>query len=176
MDSLGRREFVALALSATASLRAMQPEYRFPTEPRKRMAVSSYPFRRLIAGHAKNNETSQSGMTLEQFAQTIGPKLDVPGIEPWSRHFKSIDEGYLRGLKKSFDAAGIHVVNIPVDVSVHLCGSAEQRESGLAMYRKWVDAAAILGSPYPRAPAARLPKSNWEGWRWLCCLRAERAC
>jgi sugar phosphate isomerase/epimerase len=111
------------------------------------MAVSSYPFRRLIAGHAQNNETSMSGMTLEQFAQTIGPKLDVPGIEPWSRHFKSVDEGYLRSLRKSFDGAGVHVVNLPVDVPAHLCGSAEQRESGLAIYRRWIDAAAILGSP-----------------------------
>ena len=158
MNALGRREFVALALSAGTSVWGTPPSYRFPTEARERMAVSSYPFRRLIAG--ENDETSKSGMTLEQFAQTIGPKLDVPGIEPWSRHFKSTDESYVRDLRKSFDQAGMHVVNIPVDVSVKLCGSTEQRESGLATYRKWIDAAVILGSPSIRIHLPRGPRNQ----------------
>jgi len=172
MNSLRRREFVALALSTAGSLRALEPHYRFPTEPRKRMAVSSYPFRRLIAGHAEKEEMSTTGMTLEQFAQTIGPKLDVPGIEPWSRHFKSTDESYVRGLRKSFDDAGIHVVNIPVDIPVHLCGSAEQRESGLVTYRKWIDTAVILGSPSIRVHLPRTPRSQPEAGENSCAVSA----
>ena len=42
----------------------------------------------------------------------------------------------------------MQVVNIPVDLSAHLCASdPQQRTAGLDQYRKWVDAAVILGSP-----------------------------
>lgn len=146
--AMKRREFMGLAAALALPLEAEEPNYKFPTEPRKRMAVSSYPFRRLIASpHAKNGEGLKSGMTLEQFAQTIGPKFEVAGIEPWSPHFESTEEAYLQKLRKAFDLAGVHVVNIPVDASVHLCGTDQQRQDGLAVYHKWVDAAVMLGSP-----------------------------
>ncbi|HEX4166738.1 MAG TPA: sugar phosphate isomerase/epimerase family protein [Bryobacteraceae bacterium] len=145
---MNRRDFLGTSLAAAVSLGASKPHWRFPTEPRKRLAVSSYPFRSVMQKiHAGGGEGSADGMTLEQFAATIAPKLGVPGIEPWSRHFKSTDPDYLRGLKSAFQKAGLHVVNIPVDIRVTLCGSATEREAGLADYHKWVDAAAMLGSP-----------------------------
>jgi sugar phosphate isomerase/epimerase len=110
-------------------------------------------------------------MALEQFAQTIIPKFNVPGIEPWSHHFKSADTDYVHGLRKAFDDAGVHVVNIPVDVRVNLCGSQEDRKSGLATYNKWVDAAVILGSPSIRV---HLPRNEKDG-EISCAVSALKA-
>jgi sugar phosphate isomerase/epimerase len=132
---LRRREF--LQLTATAALPLTQPKDTFPTKARERLAISTYPFRSLLKG----------GTALAQFAPTVRPKLDVTGIEPWSRHFQSTDAEYVRGLSRVFRDAGLHVVNIPVDDEVHLCGSAEKRKLGLAVYKKWVEAAVLLGSP-----------------------------
>ncbi len=159
---IGRREFVGLSLAAAAAFGAEKPNHSFPTEARKRLAVSTYPFRKLIASphmsHGKNGETLVS---LQDFATAIPDKFQVHGIEPWSPHFQSIHADYVHSLRQSFDKSGLHVVNIPVDGGhPKLCGSAEEREAGLAYYRKWVDAAVILGSPgirvhIPHAPAGK---------------------
>ena len=86
-------------------------------------------------------------MSLQQFAGSVVPEFGVFGIEPWSRHFESIDQDYLRRLRSAFDAAGIRVVNIPCDVPVKPCGSAEDSAAALDTWSKWVDAALAIGSP-----------------------------
>ena len=156
---LNRREFLAGSLATAACLSAQEaPHWNFPTEARKRLSVSSYPFRSLIARTSSSgSEAPQNGMSLEQFAQTTVPKLGVPGIEPWSHHFQSLDAEYVRGLRQAFTKAGLHVVNIPVDITVTLCGTAAERQAGIAEYRKWVDAAVLLHSPSIRV---HLPASK----------------
>jgi sugar phosphate isomerase/epimerase len=155
-----RRDFVGAAAGAVLGFGGIQATRDFPVEPRKRIAVSSYPFRRLIASADAGHTGNSSGMTLEQFAQTIGPKFDVAGIEPWSRHIQSPEESSATALRRAFDSAGVKVVNIPVDARVHVCGSAEDRKQGLAIYRKWVDAAVILGSPSIRVHLPRGQKAD----------------
>jgi sugar phosphate isomerase/epimerase len=148
-EKLGRRHFIALSAAFAATLRAQnRPDFDFPTEPRSRLAVSTYPFRSLIStGRGHSSDGSAAGTSLEDFAHTIKPRLNVAAIEPWSHHFDSTDPAYLQGLNASFKSAGLLVVNIPVDVAAILCATSEQRQSGLNTYRKWVDAAVILGSP-----------------------------
>ena len=122
---------------------------QFPAEPRARLAVSSYPFRSLIRSATRDADgLNQSGMTLEDFAATIPRRFQVDGIEPWSRHFESTDSGYVGRLQAGFQKAAVHVVNIPVDLSVALCdGDPQKRSAGLEQYQKWIDAAVILKSP-----------------------------
>ncbi len=144
-NNLGRRRFIALSAAFAVSLKGQnRPDFDFPTEPRRRLAVSTYPFRSLIF---------PGGMTLEQFAASLTSRLNVSAIEPWSRHIASTDPAYIQGLNAAFKSAGLLVVNIPVDIGVHLCG--EQRQAGIDTYRKWVDAAVVLGSPSIRV---HLPK------------------
>jgi sugar phosphate isomerase/epimerase len=133
-----RRGFLASSLALAASLKAAAPKADFPRDPSHRLSVSTYPFRSVIG---------KPGMSLAQFAATVVDTFQVYGIEPWSRHFQSIDSGYLGELKSAFEKAGVRVVNIPCDVRVTLCGSAEEREASLATWRKWVDAALLVGSP-----------------------------
>ncbi len=138
-----RREFLAASISGVAAtLLNAKPHEQFPTEPRKRLSVSTYPFRAFITSRKK------SGMALDEFAATIVSKFDVTGIEPWSHHFQSIDASYVNKLKQGFDRAGVHVVNIPVDIGVNLCsGNASERDDAYTRYTKWIDAAKLLGSP-----------------------------
>ena len=155
--TIGRREFVAMSLGMAASLRAASPTANFPTQPRERLAVSTYPFRAFIdSPNSRDRDTSKPGTNLEGFARTVKAKFQVSGIEPWSPHFASTDTDYVSRLHTAFYEAGLRVVNIPVDASVDLCSAnATDRDAALALYRKWVDAAVILGSPGIRihAPA-----------------------
>lgn len=127
------------AFIGAIKLPAAEPGFKFPTDPRHRLSVSTYPFRSVIAQSGK--------MTLPEFAATVVDKFDVYGIEPWSRHFDSIEPAYVHSLREAFDKAKLQVVNIPCDASVRPCGTAEQRAAAQETWRKWVDAAAILNSP-----------------------------
>jgi sugar phosphate isomerase/epimerase len=158
---LGRREFVGMSLAFVSSLKAAQPQANFPTQPRERLAVSTYPFRSLIDSlRRRERDPSKPGITLEQFGESVVSKFQVSGIEPWSPHFKSVEPDYVHGLETAFKKAGLRVVNIPVDAPVHLCSAdAGEREAGQAVYKKWVDAAVILGSPGIRVHAPSRGKS-----------------
>jgi len=133
---LNRRDFLALAVTL--------PAFKFPTDARHRLSVSTYPFRGVLINFRK---PGAGKLTLQQFASTLHEKFGVYGIEPWSAHFESLDPAYLSDLAAAFKTARLQVVNIPCDVNVHLCGSSEQRDKALANYRQWVDAAATLDSP-----------------------------
>lgn len=121
-------------------------------EPRQRLSVSTYPFRKVIkSAHRHETESKNATLTLQEFAATIPSRFEVHGIEPWSPHFESTDPDYVRQLGAAFQQAGLRVVDIPVDAEVHLCSaSADERDRSLETWRKWVDAAVILGSPSVR--------------------------
>ncbi|MGI9074641.1 MAG: sugar phosphate isomerase/epimerase family protein [Bryobacteraceae bacterium] len=150
-----RREFLGMSLAFVSSLRAAEPQANFPTEPRQRLSVSTYPFRSVIDSSRRHDrDRSKLGMTLEQFAETVQSKFQVSGIEPWSPHFKSAEPDYMRHVNDAFKKAGLRVVNLPVDEPVNLCSAqAGDSERGQALYRKWADAAVILGSPGIRVHA-----------------------
>src|SRR3982074_2134687 len=71
----------ALSLSATDS----QPAVKFPSQPRERVGIASYPFREFIAGaeHKSGNPTIE----LKDFAAHVVERFNVHRIEPWAAHF-----------------------------------------------------------------------------------------
>ena len=160
---IGRREFlgVSIALAAT-SLRAAEPSVNFPADPRQRLAVSSYPFRaQIVSPRNPGNGNGQGAMTLPQFGEYIASKLHVSGIEPWGRHFESLEPDYVHNLARSFKQIGLRVVNITADARVRICGSTpEDQAAGLEAYHQWVDAAVILESPSIRV---HLPRPQAPG-------------
>jgi sugar phosphate isomerase/epimerase len=152
MTPLSRRTFVkgALLCSATAVLAADNgPQRVFPTEPRARLAVATYPFREFITAPGnRERDSKKPGMDLATFAARIPKEFGVHGIEPLSAHFPSTEASEVRKLRAAFDAAGVHVVNIPVDVKANSCSDdPTERKAGDAAYRHWVDIAVMLGSP-----------------------------
>jgi Bacterial regulatory proteins, lacI family len=68
------------ALSRRLSL--SQPDVKFPSEPKARIAVSSYSFRAFIAGeeHRSGNPTVE----LKDFAAHVARQFGVHNVEPWS--------------------------------------------------------------------------------------------
>lgn len=125
------------------------PHANFPTDPRARIAVATYPFRSILISPANHDrDTSKHGMDLAEFARFVRTEFQVRGIEPLSLHFPSTEPGEILKLRAAFDAAGVHTVNIPVDDSVELCSTnAATRNAGNARYRRWIDIATTLRSP-----------------------------
>lgn len=125
------------------------PHATFPASPRARLSVATYPFRRfIIAPHNKDRDNSTPGMDLAAFARRVRNEFHVPGIEPLSLHFPSTERNEILKLRRQFDAAGVHTVNIPVDDKVELCSTDQAlRNAGNARYRHWIDIAALLGAP-----------------------------
>ena len=153
MNPIDRRTFLATGLVACAHAALGQPRAKpsltFPTDPRRRIAIASYPFRAAMIAPANDGRVATvPGMDLPAFARYIRSDFNVYGIEPLHSHFPSTERGEVLKLRAAFDAAGVRTVNIPVDARTNLCSAdASVRKQGYATYRKWVDIAVILGSP-----------------------------
>jgi hypothetical protein len=109
---MNRRHFLqssTFALGASAlDLHAAEPHIVFPTDARARLAVASWPFRKLV-----NPKTGT--MKLIDFPAFISERFGVPGIEPLSGHFPSTEASYLREFRSALKKAKMRVVNIPVN-------------------------------------------------------------
>jgi sugar phosphate isomerase/epimerase len=152
-----------LLLPALARASASQPNVSFPTNPRDRIAVASYPFRDFIApgDYATAALKSTPKMEIAEFAAHINQRFHINKIEPWSAHFRSLDPEYLSDFRSALDRTKASVVNIAVDGehSFYAPDPAE-RERAVAANKQWIDAAVTLGSPSIRthiAPADHQP-------------------
>ena len=153
MISFTRRTFckgaVLCSAGAVFAKELKSPHTDFPTDPRARIAVATYPFRSILLSPTNlDRDTSKLGMDLATFAHFVRTEFHVRGIEPLSLHFPSTEPGEILKLRAAFDAAGVHTVNIPVDDSVELCSTnAATRNAGNTRYRTWIDIAVTLRSP-----------------------------
>lgn len=117
-----------------------QPGVKFPTRPRERIAVASYPFRQFI--------NKPGGVDLLDFAATVVERFNIHNIEPLSSHFKSMDAAYVGDLRARVEKAGSHVVDIPCDIEPSLGSPDDQsRQKAIDLAKKWVDVAVALNSP-----------------------------
>ncbi len=172
MEKLSRRDLLrrAAALSATLAgavgnptlfARPSGPHLDFPTEPRDRLAVASYPFRAFIERPgARSRDRNQPGMDLEEFAGMVVKRFNVRNIEPLSTHFRSLEMDYVHELRESVEKAGAHVINIPVDeLRSFYDPDAGRRKEAVRAAKRWVDIAAALGSPSLRTHIANVSKT-----------------
>ncbi|HLY17363.1 MAG TPA: sugar phosphate isomerase/epimerase family protein [Bryobacteraceae bacterium] len=145
MSSTTRRTFLttfAVFAAAPRVRAAATPDIHFPTTPRDRLAVASYPFRNFMdrPGHA--------GLKLTEFASMVADKFGIHNIEPLSQHFPSTEPAYLEELRRAVEQAHSHIVNIPAGVGASLYDAdAARRDKAIAGSRKWVDVAVAVGSP-----------------------------
>jgi sugar phosphate isomerase/epimerase len=157
MASHSRRDFLkASALAAGAALlgpgrtfAADQPHMEFPTAPRERLAAASYPFRAYIdSPSGYERDKSLPGMDLRDFGQSVKEKLNLVHIEPWNIHFRSTEAGYLAGLRSAWDKAGVTAIDVACDIRASVYDpDATRRARAVELGKKWVDAAAAVGSP-----------------------------
>jgi len=149
-----RRRFLGQCAGAAAAAylgpalaRAVSaPSLHFPTEPRQRIAVASYPFREFIAG--SEHKQGNPAIELKDFAAHVVEKFNVNKIEPWTGHFPSSDVKYLEQFRASVEKAKAAIANVAVDGD-HSPYAADrsEREQAVTFSKQWVDAAVILGSP-----------------------------
>jgi len=136
------------------------PSLNFPPQPRERIAIASYQFRNFIAG--KENK-SPHPLDLKDFAAHIIEKFNINKIEPWTGHFPSTDPKYLEQFRAVLEQAKAMVVNIAVDGehSPYALDRSE-REQAITLSKRWIDAAAAIGSPSVRTniPAAKDSKPD----------------
>ena len=161
-----RREFLnhsvtlaagTLLLPALARASASQPNVSFPTDPRDRIAVASYPFRDFISpgDYATAALKSTPKMEITEFAAHVIERFHINKIEPWSAHFRSLEPKYLADFRSALERAKASVVNIAVDGEHSFYApDPAKREQAVAANKQWIDAATTLGSPSIRTHIA----------------------
>src|SRR5215467_1123188 len=88
-----------------------EPHISFPTAPRDRISVASYPFRAYIeAPESRGRDPKLPGMDLKDFAAEVAKKFNVHSIEPHSRHFRSLESEYLAEFRKALRTVKVRAV------------------------------------------------------------------
>jgi sugar phosphate isomerase/epimerase len=169
MLPLSRRTFLAGMTAAAGSLLSptalasftdsrWEPHISFPTSPRDRISVASWPFRAYIDSPT-NQERNPTlpGMDLKDFAAHIIAKFKVRNIEPYNWHFSSTDQRYLENFRNALTKADAHAVNIAVDGHESFYDANEAtRAKAVDFAKKWIDIAVSIGAPSVRAHNARV--------------------
>ena len=150
----------SLTSAATSDSNRSAPHLQFPTQPRERISIASYPFRDFIVGGEPNQNHK---INLEDFAAHVISKFNITKIEPWTGHFPSTDPKYLEQFRTAVEKAHATIVNIAVDgESSPYAADKVEREKAIAYSKQWVDAAVVLGSPSVRTniPEAKNSKPD----------------
>jgi len=149
MCPISRRTFIqtGAALAAAPLARsAASPDIHFPSAPRDRLAVASYPFRNFM------DRPGHPGIKLTDFAAMVVEKFGIYNIEPLNSHFPSTQPPYLEELRRAVEKSHSHIVNIPTTVGASLYDpDAARRDKSVAGGKQWVDVALAIGSPSIRA-------------------------
>lgn len=147
-----------------------QPSVKFPSAPRERVAVASYPFREFIAG--EDHKAGNPSIELKDFAAHVVEKFNIHRIEPWTGHFPSTDPKYLAEFRDAVGKANSGVANIAVDGenSPYAADRAE-RDKAIAYSKKWIDVAVGIGSPSVRTNIPQAKDSKPDADRLTESLR-----
>jgi len=162
MAVIPRRHFLQTCVGALAASSAFtaggfsaltQPGLSFPSAPRDRLAVPSWPFRGYIVAPLNKwaRDPKLPGMDLKDFAAMVVERFKVRNIEPLSEHFSSTEASYLREFRSNVEKAGCHVVNIAADPHYSFYDGVDaQRQKAVDNGKKWIDVAVAIGSPSVR--------------------------
>jgi len=149
---MNRRSFLRAATAAPMLLADPAiPHVAFPAEPRKRLAVTSYPFRAYIESPTNpGRDKSLPGMDLKEFPAMIAKRFGVHNINPLGDHLQSTQPAYLKEFRQAVDAAESHLVDL--GLGGRDFGHAEKsiRDEAVAYGKHWIDIAVQLGSPSVR--------------------------
>ena len=87
-------------------------------------------------------------MDLVEFASQVVTKFGVHNIEPYNRHFHSLDPADLDSLRNSLAKLSVKIVNIPTSVERSFYDAdASARAMAVAASKNSVDVAVAAGSP-----------------------------
>lgn len=142
-----------------------EPQIHFSADPSERVSVSTYPFRDFIAGK-HDQAASAKKMPLKEFPAQVAAKLKAKRIEPWSEHFLSREDAYLKELRKATESAGVGFANIAADGDHSIyAADGEERRKAIAFGINWIDVAVRIGSPSVRLNIAQAKDSKPDAAR-----------
>ena len=127
-----------------------EPHLTFPTQPRDRIAITSWPFRMFIEAPTNRDgrDLKVARMNLTEFPAMIVQHFGVHNVELLGDHFYSTDAAYVKKLRAAVDKAGCHVVDLPTGARTsYYDPDPAKRQTAVENGKKWVDVAAQLGSP-----------------------------
>lgn len=160
LTHISRREFLQTAsiasLAMSAGLRnslasASGPHLTFPTDPRARLAVTSWPFREFIDSPTNSYRNRQKpGMDMTEFPAMVATKFGVHNICPLAAHFRSTDPAYLESFRQALGRARSHLADFGLGGGRFWDSDAAQRQQAVDTGKHWIDVAVALGSPSVR--------------------------
>jgi sugar phosphate isomerase/epimerase len=160
------------AISSFAVVVDARPSIPFPTQPRERISVASYPFRDFIIGPGSTSTSPAGKMPFEDFAAHVVAKFNVNKIEPWSPHFPSTEPAYLDRFNSALEKAHVSVVDIAVDGRHSpYSNDPSEREQAVAFGKRWIDVAVSVNSPSVRTHIPRAHDSKPDVGRAADSLR-----
>ena len=164
MKDISRRSFIQQTFAATAALgigrnifaATSGPRMVFPTQPRERLAVASWPFRAFINSPRNPwRDPKVPQMDFKDFPAMVKSKFGLNKIEPLAEHFAATDAAYMRAFRSALEKAGSQAVDIAVGSrSSYYDPSPEKRQAAVKYAKDWVDIAVEVGSPSIRTHVA----------------------
>ncbi len=168
MNNVSRRKFLGFSLVSTLGVSGLidaktllgsqrAPDLKFPTIPRERLAVTTWPFRKYMESPTNRwRDPKLPGMALEAFPAMVAAKFGLHNVELLADHFPSTDPAYLRKLREAVAKADSQIVDLPVGAKASFYDpSAAKRKEAVAYGEKWIDVAVEVGSPSVRLHIAR---------------------
>jgi len=153
MSLLTRRDFLAASAAAAGatSLRGAEPHIDFPTKPRDRLSVTSWPFRKYMETPGNHDrDPSRPGMDAKDFAAMAVERFGIHNINPLTGHFRSTEPAYLEELRVAVAKAGSHIVDLGHGGRSFYHPDKSKRQEAIEFGRKGVDIARLIGSPSVR--------------------------
>ena len=158
--TVSRREFLgaplflglgAVVLGRVTKASAAEPHLQFPTEPRQRLAVTSYPFRAWIESPTNpERDKSKPGMDLKDFPGMVAKEFGVYNINPLGAHLRSTDPAYLQEFRTAVAKARSHLVDLGLGGGRFWDPDRARVQAAVDNGKKWIDIALVLGSPSVR--------------------------
>jgi sugar phosphate isomerase/epimerase len=143
-----RRDFLVRAGGLVLCVAAGAGRAREKAAAGDRVGMGTVIFRgRFEQTKPKTVATLVNPLTLLEVPAYYRDRFDVRKLEFWSHHFESLDPSYLAELRRRLEKSHAELVNVQVDAAYDLANVDEaERRRSLETVRRWIDAAATLGS------------------------------
>ncbi len=140
-----------VSVEGSAQSNSQTPHLEFPTHPRDRLAVTSWPFRDYIQTPAnRGKKIGPPSMDIKEFPAMVVEKFAVYNINPLLNHFPSTDPAYLESFREAVAKARSHVVDLGLPGGYFATKDTSTAEASVQTSCKWIDSAAAIGSPSVR--------------------------
>jgi len=127
------------------------PDLVFPTRPRDRLAVTSWPFRAYIESPDNRvRKPSVPSLDIKEFPAMVAERFAVYNVNPLLNHFRSSDSVYLESFREAVAKARSHIVDLGLPGRCFATTDPKTAEAAVRDGCKWIDIAAIIGSPSVR--------------------------